>query len=1160
MTVGELKLKFSADLGNFKKELTEATNSTKNVSKALKDLDGDIKRALQSSNKKAQKIGKALESEKKKYESASASAKQYADKVKELGQKFDLAKQKSDQMKGAMNQQQQKVDGMKQAYQKMSKVMSDMNINTSINEELSRLQGILDKNKTKALELENGMKKLSNSNYKIGEVGGEFMSYEQMANALDKVDKESEQAYNRLNQLKEGVKGVSPELVKLGDKAGLNKLNQAITQQSGKLNGLKAKYQQAKISMDSLKNSQTQASAKMQQAQATMQSTQGKIMTLRKQLGGLSSVTQGSFLAGARAKISQLGSALKSGATKVGSFGKKLLSAGRTAGTVLNKFNFLGKGIKGLGNKLSQAGQKFSQTMRMMKSMVLSMAVMQIFQTVTEGFKSLAGQSDSFNQQMSSIYSSVSYLKNSIIACFSNVLGAVTPIITNIVNVISSAFNKLGELLASLSGKSSYTKAVYQQKDYNASVNESAEATDKATDSAKNYQKTVAGFDQITKLDSQNSSSSNSGSSSGADSNAGAWTTETVNVTSGIADSIKNGDWAGVGQAVAEKLNSAMDSIDWNSIQTKVNNGVKNVTDTLNGFVTGLNWELMGSTIGNGINTVLGGIRTFVDNFNWTELGTGISNSIKGLFDTGVLTQCSTVFTSAFEGIFETIGSIGRNSEMWNSLATDVSGAINNVFSMDFSTIAKNLSDGVSGALGSIVTVLQNIDFSSIGTSLANLLTGINWGEIFKNVSTILLEALGGLIDTILAFVLNTDFGTMIKDAFHGIAEAIRNVDLGEMLGKLGATILTIIAEIPSLIINALSGVYDIIGAIFESLGLDTIAGFYNGISDKLSAIGTWLKENVFDPVVNGFKKLFGIHSPSTVFAELGGFLTEGLYNGIKKLWGNITDFFSTALNKIKTTFTTIWNNIKTVTTTVFTAIRDKITGIVTAIKDKITSVFNTIKSKVSTIFNGVKKSITTIWTNIKTSITTSVTNIRDKVVSVFTAIKTKVSSVWNGLWGNLKKTINSIIGGVESMANAVIKGINTMIKALNKLKFDIPDWVPALGGKTFGFNLKTISTVSIPRLKNGGFPDGEDGLFYANHNEMVGTFSNGKTAVANNDQIVAGISQGVYGAVRSAMSENRGNSSQPIYVYVGGKQITDYVVKDVNNRTKSTGRCPIYV
>lgn len=102
-----------------------------------------------------------------------------------------------------------------------------------------------------------------------------------------------------------------------------------------------------------------------------------------------------------------------------------------------------------------------------------------------------------------------------------------------------------------------------------------------------------------------------------------------------------------------------------------------------------------------------------------------------------------------------------------------------------------------------------------------------------------------------------------------------------------------------------------------------------------------------------------------------------------------------------------------------------------------------------------------------------------------------------------VKKMVNGIIGIFES-------GINYIVNMLNKLSFDVPDWVPGIGGSTFGFNIKP---VKIPRLKDGGFPDGEDGLFFANHNELVGKFSNGKTAVANNDQIVEGIRSGVYDA-----------------------------------------------
>lgn len=1039
MTVEELKIKFSAEIGNFKKGLDTAFKSTKRVSEALEDLDGDIKRAMQSSNKKAQAIGKALESEKRKYESVSNSAKQYADKVRELGQKYDLAKQKSEQYKGSMEQQRQKVNSMQSAYQKMSQVMSDLNINTSINEELSRLQGILDTNKTKALELENAMQKMSSSDYEIGEVGGEFMSYEQMAQALNKVDMESEQVYNRLNQLKAGIQGVSPELLKMGNTQGLQQLNQSIEQQKGKLTGLSQKYQQSKISMDSLKNSQTQASAKMQQAQGTVQATENKIMSLRRQLGALSSTTSGSFLAGAVSKVSRLGSALKSGATKVGSFGKKLLSMGRTAGTVLNKFNFLGKGVKGLGNRLSQAGQKFSQTMRMMKSMVLSMAVMQIFQTVTEGFKSLAGQSDSFNQQMSGIYSSVSYLKNSIIACFSNVLGAIAPIITNIVNVIASAFNKLGEFLASLGGKSTYTKAVYQQKDYNASVNESASATDKATESTKNYQKTVAGFDEITKLDSQNSSSSGSGGSSSSG-DTGAWTTETVNVTGGIAESIKNGNWYEVGSAISEKLNKAMDSIKWDEVKTKVNNGVKKVTETLNGFVDNVKWSKLGTTVGEGINTITGGIDTAFTTFHWKETGKGFSDSITALFDTKPLTKAGKTFADGVDGIITLIGEMFSKKEMWASIGSDLAGLVMSVFEIDWGNVSKTLSDGLIGLHTTIQTFFDELDTDTIVTAVIDFIKGIKWLDIiwngFKTAFSVAKFCLKLIVSIVKAFGegvagLCSDLWGLIKKGW----EALKDKAL-EIVGTLKAK-------------------------KDETVG--KVKGWWNNDvvpywKDKISNLKAKKDETV---------------------------------SKVKKWWnGSVVPYW----------------------------------------KDKTA----TMKAKKDSAVSKVKS-----WWSSATS------SWKDKTATMKIKAESKVSQIKE----DFKKVINTVIGWLNKY----------IIDNINKISIDIPKIKIAgkelFGGKTVGFNVKHIAS-----FKDGGFPDGEDGLFYANHNEIVGKFSNGKTAVANNDQIVEGIRQGVYDAVRSAMSENKGNSNQPIYVYVGDKQITDYVVKDVNNRTKSTGKCPIYV
>lgn len=83
----------------------------------------------------------------------------------------------------------------------------------------------------------------------------------------------------------------------------------------------------------------------------------------------------------------------------------------------------------------------------------------------------------------------------------------------------------------------------------------------------------------------------------------------------------------------------------------------------------------------------------------------------------------------------------------------------------------------------------------------------------------------------------------------------------------------------------------------------------------------------------------------------------------------------------------------------------------------------------------------------------------------------------WKGAWeaakNIVKDVVNGILSAVESMANGVVNAVNTMIRALNGLHFNIPDWVPGLGGKTFGFDIKEIAAVHIPRLANGGITTG---------------------------------------------------------------------------------------
>lgn len=105
-------------------------------------------------------------------------------------------------------------------------------------------------------------------------------------------------------------------------------------------------------------------------------------------------------------------------------------------------------------------------------------------------------------------------------------------------------------------------------------------------------------------------------------------------------------------------------------------------------------------------------------------------------------------------------------------------------------------------------------------------------------------------------------------------------------------------------------------------------------------------------------------------------------------------------------------------------------------------------------------------------------------------------------------------VGAIQSAltlgiaAVAIVAGITAIAFSLNAASKQAED---AMSRYTQVTGAKPNGNFNIPAFAAGGFP--EDGLFYASRGELVGQFSNGKTAVANNEQITSGISAGVANA-----------------------------------------------
>lgn len=145
-----------------------------------------------------------------------------------------------------------------------------------------------------------------------------------------------------------------------------------------------------------------------------------------------------------------------------------------------------------------------------------------------------------------------------------------------------------------------------------------------------------------------------------------------------------------------------------------------------------------------------------------------------------------------------------------------------------------------------------------------------------------------------------------------------------------------------------------------------------------------------------------------------------------------------------------------------------------------------------------------------------------------------------------------SAIERATTIIKSLVSGIVALIVSLKILK---GNWLGALSvaGIVAGASLAVSSQLAkdTPQYATGGFP--EDGLFFANSGEMVGQFSNGKTAVANNDQIVTGITQGVYSAMMAYNAQTRGQGGSGD-VYLDGTKVGRVVAKGSHSEMVRVG------
>ena len=432
----------------------------------------------------------------------------------------------------------------------------------------------------------------------------------------------------------------------------------------------------------------------------------------------------------------------------------------------------------------------------------------------------------------------------------------------------------------------------------------------------------------------------------------------------------------------------------------------------------------IGAAIGNGINTAIQKVNDFI---KWDNVGGTITNFVKGV------------------------------AEGFNSL----------VHTVNWTQIGDTFAQGFNTAINTLFLILTEFDWPGLAAGLANNLNGVVSGFDWAKLGTTLSTGMRTAIATLRSAITTFDWAKLGSDLWNSLIGIITNIDWSGIIAKAFQLLGAALAGAVSLIVGFAKSLWESLKSAFESTknyfatyideaGGNVIEGLLNGIWNGIKNIGTWIKDNIFTPFINGFKNAFGIHSPSTVMSEMGGYLIEGLLQGIKNLWHTITDFFSNALASLKQTIANAWSAIQQGAQAAWQGISNTVSSAWSGIKSGVSSACTAVGGAISNAWSGIKSGASAAWSAVSSTVSNAWSGIKTGVSNACTAVKTTASNAWN----SIKSTTSTAWNAVKSSVSTALEGAKTAASnAWNSIKTT---------ASTIGSAIKTNVSTTWNSIKSG--------------------------------------------------------------------------------------------
>ncbi len=654
--------------------------------------------------------------------------------------------------------------------------------------------------------------------------------------------------------------------------------------------------------------------------------------------GGLSAAFR-SIANGAKGAIDALkraGNGLSSFIDKIKSAIGHLTSAGRGMSSFRVNSNLLAKSL--------------SRVTTMLKLMITRLALRAVLNNVGEGFKQLARESAEFNFQVSSLMASCKQLAYSIAALAQPILDLLGPALNFLIEKLTNAVNVVNQFLSALSGKSTFRKAKKQAFDYAASLDKIGESAKKT---AKEIKENVAAIDELNILsqpEEDNENAATGGTARGGGGNY--YDTEPIDKNiKGLADRIREilqgDDWSEIGRMIAAKINDAMAAIPWEAIQEQAQRIAHGIGTLINGFVSELDWSLLGQTIGQGINTAVIFANELLTTIDFQKIGESLATAANSIVNTVDWPGIGSAFANGLNAIIDAAYgwlSTFEFGKFGESVGIAVTNAIGGI---EWERGGASLGKAATGLFETLNNFMKNTDFKLLGSniieSIGAFFSEIDWGTIGSTLST----AISSLSSFLVGVVQEIDWKGIPSYIFNAITDFFTGFDwpgvassLGELLGSALRGAVDLIGSIWDILKDAWGNLSDYFNEYIEDAGGNIIEGLWNGIKDALSGAGTWIKENIFAPFIDGFKEAFGIASPSKVMKEQGDYVVEGFVNGVNEKIGNSIAAVAEWCENVKETFLDAINPENWA---------DYANDIITGFKDKINNAYSAVKGSIDT-------------------------------------------------------------------------------------------------------------------------------------------------------------------------------------------------------------------